>query len=110
MRNRIRFARGTKSQLNQVNAIIPAGVPLYTTDENMLYIGDGVKKGNQLDPVETPHSLTADNAQIAALANTVTFVTTPPTTSPAEGSLVVYVGTTLPSTRVDRVLYLITRS
>lgn len=40
-------------------------------------------------------------------SKTIEYTTTPPTTSPAEGTLLIYVGTTLPTTRYDRVLYLI---
>lgn len=40
--------------------------------------------------------------------NSISYTTIVPTASPAEGTLLIYVGTTLPSTQYDRVLYLIT--
>lgn len=51
MKNRIRIARGTKAQLNTVNTVLPAGTPIFTTDENRLYIGDGVTQGKNLTAI-----------------------------------------------------------
>lgn len=51
MKNRIRIARGTKAQLNTVNDVLPAGTPVFTTDENKLYIGDGVTQGKNLKAI-----------------------------------------------------------
>ena len=41
-------------------------------------------------------------------AQRIAFTTTAPTASPDAGTLLIYVGTSLPSTQYDRVLYLIT--
>lgn len=41
------------------------------------------------------------------ITSKIRFVTTPPTSSPDDGMLVIYTGTTTPATRYDRVLYLI---
>lgn len=65
MKNRIRIARGTKADLQGVTENIPAGVPIYTTDENKLYIGQEGKKGNELEAINAKH---ADNS-----FNSVTF-------------------------------------
>lgn len=51
MKNRIRIARGTKADLQSVTENIPTGVPIYTTDENKLYIGQEGKKGNELEAI-----------------------------------------------------------
>lgn len=58
MHNRIRIARGTKADLQSVTENIPAGVPIYTTDENKLYIGREGKKGSELEAINAKH---ADN-------------------------------------------------
>lgn len=47
------------------------------------------------------------NADSATKSNSVIFTSTPPTASPAEGTLIFYMGSTLPSTRYDRVIYII---
>lgn len=65
MKNRIRIARGTKADLQGVTENIPVGVPIYTTDENKLYIGQEGKKGNELEAVNCKK---ADNS-----FNSVTF-------------------------------------
>lgn len=44
---------------------------------------------------------------IAGSAQKIEYTTTAPSSSPASGTLVIYVGTSLPSTRYDRVLYLV---
>ena len=62
MRNRIRIARGTKAALQSVTENIPAGVPIYTTDENKLYIGREGKKGNELEAINAKHADSATNA------------------------------------------------
>lgn len=51
------------------------------------------------------HSVQADNAQ---KSQTVVFTTSAPTSSPPAGTLKIYVGSSTPSTRYDRVLYFIT--
>lgn len=48
------------------------------------------------------------NATNAVKANSIVFTSVAPTSSPAEGTLIIYVGNTTPSTRYDRVIYLIT--
>ena len=42
MKNRIRIARGTAKRLRELNnaSNLPAGVPLFTTDDKKLHIGD----------------------------------------------------------------------
>lgn len=55
--------------------------------------------------LESDHTLQADNAQ---KSQTVAFTTSAPTSSPAAGTLKIYVGSSTPSTRYDRVLYFIT--
>ena len=67
MRNRIRIARGTKADLQSVTKDIPAGVPIYTTDENKLYIGQEGKKGNELEAINAKHADSATNATNAIL-------------------------------------------
>ena len=54
---------------------------------------------------ESDHSKESDNAQ---KAQRLVFTTAAPTSSPPAGTLIVYTGSTTPSTRYDRVLYLIT--
>lgn len=54
---------------------------------------------------EADHSKLCDNA---TKAQRVVYTTTAPTSSPPTGTLIVYTGTAVPSTRYDRVLYLIT--
>ena len=61
MRNRIRIARGTKADLQSVTENIPAGVPIYTTDENKLYIGQEGKKGSELEAINAKHGDSADS-------------------------------------------------
>ena len=49
----------------------------------------------------------ATNATTATTANTIVYTTVAPSASPAEGTLIVYYGSVLPSTRYDRVIYMI---
>lgn len=51
--------------------------------------------------------MTVGNATNAVNANYIKFTTEIPTSSPEENHLLVYVGTSLPTTRYDRVIYLI---
>lgn len=46
-------------------------------------------------------------AKQAEKSEKIIYTTTAPTASPEEGTLIVYIGTTTPTTRYDRVLYLI---
>lgn len=69
MKNRIRIARGTKADLEGVTENIPAGVPIYTTDENKLYIGQEGKKGNELEAINAKHADSATNADNADSVN-----------------------------------------
>ena len=60
---------------------------------------------------EADHTLESDhtkNADNATKAQQLVFTTAPPTSSPPAGTLIVYIGSSTPSTRYDRVLYLIT--
>lgn len=52
----------------------------------------------------------ATTAETATKANSIVLTTTAPTASPPAGTLIIYTGTSLPSTQYDRVLYLITGS
>ena len=54
--------------------------------------------------LESDHSLQADNA---TLAQRIVYTTTLPSSSPPAGTLIIYNGTSVPATRYDRVLYLI---
>lgn len=94
MKNRIRIARGTKAQLNTVNDVLPAGTPVFTTDENKLYIGDGVTQGKNLKAINANNAenvtdkingesislifesdgKTAQRAKNAVRSNTVTYI------------------------------------
>lgn len=56
----------------------------------------------------TPESDHTKNADNATQAQRLVFTTTAPTSSPPAGTLIVYTGSSTPSTRYDRVLYLIT--
>ena len=60
------------------------------------------------DVKKATNATNATNADTAAKAATIEFVTTAPTSSPPAGTLRIYIGSTLPSTRYDRVLYLVT--
>ena len=72
------------------------------------------KATNDVDgnPIKTTYAkqngsypnLTAGNADVAG---SIKFVTTAPTAAPPAGTLIIYYGTTAPTTRYDRVLYLI---
>lgn len=57
---------------------------------------------------DATRAVNATNATTADKANKIVFVTTPPTESPEEGTLVIYVSSSIPTTRYDRVLYLMT--
>lgn len=57
---------------------------------------------------ESGHALQADNAKVAAKSKTIVFTETPPTSSPAAGTLLIYKSSSLPATRYDRVIYLTT--
>ena len=60
---------------------------------------------------EADHTLESDhtkNADNATKAQQLVFTTAPPTSSPPAGTSIVYIGSSTPSTRYDRVLYLIT--
>lgn len=69
MKNRIRIARGTKAQLTGIASVIPAGVPIYTTDENKLYVSDGTKTGVNITAVNAANADTATNATNATNLN-----------------------------------------
>lgn len=57
MHKRIRFARGTQSQKDASTTIIPAGMPVYTTDTNFLYIGKtGLENLRDLEPINSKGS------------------------------------------------------
>lgn len=56
----------------------------------------------------TPESDHTKNADNATKAQRLVFTTAAPTSSPPAGTLIVYTGSSTPSTRYDRVLYLIT--
>lgn len=56
----------------------------------------------------TEYNKTINNVANAVKASQISFTTVPPVSSPPEGSLIIYVGDTTPSTRYDRVIYLIT--
>lgn len=60
-----------------------------------------IESDHALEANHTPQSDNAINAQ------RVVFTTTPPTSSPPAGTLIIYYGTSVPATRYDRVLYLI---
>jgi len=66
--------------------------------------------GRQISAIfESNHYVkNATLATTATKATTIEFTTTAPTSSPAAGTLRIYVGSSLPGTRYDRVLYLIT--
>lgn len=55
--------------------------------------------------LEADHSKQTDNS---TKAQYITFTTTAPTSSPPAGTLMIYTGSSVPGTRYDRVLYLIT--
>lgn len=55
--------------------------------------------------LEADHTPEADNAQ---KAQRLVFTTSAPTSSPPAGTLIVYTGSSVPGTRYDRVVYLIT--
>lgn len=64
--------------------------------------------------IESNHTLQADNATNSTNATTATksqtiiYTTSAPTSSPASGTLKVYVGSSEPSAKYDRVVYFIT--
>ena len=60
---------------------------------------------------ESDHALEADHSKqtdSSTKAQYVVFTTTPPTSSPPAGTLMIYTGSSVPGMRYDRVLYLIT--
>lgn len=56
----------------------------------------------------TEYNKTINNVEQAKNSSSISYTTVAPTSSPVEGTLVIYIGTTLPDTQYDRVLYLIT--
>lgn len=56
----------------------------------------------------TAYSKTINNVNTALKANSIAFTTEEPTASPTDGTLIIYVGSSVPTTRYDRVIYIIT--
>lgn len=59
--------------------------------------------------LKTLHKNNVGNGYVekAVKAQSIEYTTTLPTSSPAEGTLIIYTGTTVPTTKYERVLYLI---
>ena len=87
-------------------SISTSGAIAYTDQRKMLERVSFAQHSWEADHTpESDHSIQSDNAQ---KAQRLVFTTAAPTSSPPAGTLIVYTGSSTPSTRYDRVLYLIT--
>lgn len=59
MHKRIRFARGSEAEKNASTEIIPLGMPVFTTDKNLLYIGNGASMLKDLVAINAKNADTA---------------------------------------------------
>lgn len=87
-------------------SISTSGAIAYTDQRKMLERVSFAQHSWEADHTpESDHSKESDNSQ---KAQRLVFTTAAPTSSPPAGTLIVYTGSSTPSTRYDRVLYLIT--
>lgn len=84
----------------EINGIYEFGIYNYTANPN------GITIGTKIAPVMEDLGSYLDGASVKK-AKTLEFTTTPPTVSPEQGCLTVYLGDSSTPTLVDRVLYLI---
>ena len=87
-------------------SISTSGAIAYTDQRKMLERVSFAQHSWEADHTpESDHSKESDNSQ---KAQRLVFTTAAPTSSPPAGTFIVYTGSSTPSTRYDRVLYLIT--
>ena len=66
--NSIQFLRATQSKIDASTQVALAGQPVYATDTNYLYIGDGSTQIKSLPAIKASHADTADKATSATTA------------------------------------------
>lgn len=73
MKNRIRFARGTSAEISTLktttNPNVPAGVPVFDTSNNYLYVSKGGAANNNLVKISAGHADTATDATNASITD-----------------------------------------
>lgn len=108
----VKFKIGTGEYSKVVNNVVHStnadnainAINVSTTNKNT---GDNAIVNFQLGN-GTEFKKTVNNVAQAGNASSISFTTVAPTSSPADGRLIIYIGSTLPTTRYDRVLYIIT--
>lgn len=82
------------------------GTITFTDQRNLLERVAYASHSNEANHTpEADHSINSDNA---TKSQRVVFTTSAPTSSPPSGTLIFYAGSSVPATRYDRVVYLIT--
>ena len=62
--NSIQFLRGTQADIDASTQVALAGQPVFATDSNNLYLGDGSKQIKDLPPINTTYTLTKSGSTI----------------------------------------------
>lgn len=106
-KKRIRFARGTSEQRATVEETSVAGHPIYETDTQKLYIGDGTTAVKDLEDIKVTN---ADNATEASHSNAISYQTTLPTSDNTSKQIKFVICKTTPTTRYNGYVYLVVPS
>ena len=70
MHERIRFARGSESARKNNSTVLPIGMPAFSVDANLLYIGDETKPLSELVPIGSSKLVSSTNNGYAPISTT----------------------------------------
>lgn len=89
-KNAIQFLRGTSTQRASHSEVSLNGQPIYETDTNRLYVGDGKTAVNNLDPINAGNANHATTADSATNANNADYLGTIPASTYVRDDLSTY--------------------